>query len=191
LLDTSLVKQNEFLSRIHHFYLVTDPSIMKHSFLIIGILMISILSHAQTANEKAAVMVPIDQLFKGMKLGDSAMVHAAFSKTIAMATVSINKEGAPSINHESSLVGFLKAVGTPHPDVWNEVIWDTQILIDGNMAQAWAPYAFYVGKKFSHCGVDAFQLFKGADGAWKIFHLADTRQKVGCNIPKKISAQFE
>ena len=71
------------------------------------------------------------------------------------------------------------------------MIWDTKIQIDGNMAQAWAPYAFYVGKKFSHCGVDAFQLFKSTDGVWRIFHLADTRQKDGCNVPKKISEQFK
>ncbi len=71
------------------------------------------------------------------------------------------------------------------------MIWDPKIEIDGNLAQAWTQYAFYVGKKFSHCGVDAFQLFKGTDGTWKIFQLADTRQKEGCKIPKEISEQFK
>lgn len=164
---------------------------MKQIFLASGFLMISILSVAQTGTERVGIMEPIDRLFKGMSLGDSAMVHDAFMKTVSMATISLNKEGKPFINHESSLDGFLKAVGTPHPEVWNEVIWDTKIQIDGNMAQAWAPYAFYVGKKFSHCGVDAFQLFKSTDGVWRIFHLADTRQKDGCNVPKKIREQFK
>jgi len=164
---------------------------MKHSFLIIGFVLISAGLFAQTDKENDAVMKPIEQLFKGMKQGDSAMVHGAFTKKVSMATVSTSKDGKPVISHESALDGFLKAVGTPHPEVWNEVIWDTQIQIDGNMAQAWTPYAFYVGKKFSHCGVDAFQLFKGSDGTWKIFHLADTRQKEGCNVPAKISDQFK
>ena len=163
---------------------------MKQRFLALGLVMISIVSFAQTMDEKNAVMKPINQLFIGMKLGDSAMVHSSFTKQISMATVSV-KEGKPVISHESSLDGFLKAVGTIHGDVWNEVIWDTQIQVDGNMAQAWAPYAFYVGNKFSHCGVDAFQLFKGTDGNWKIFHLSDTRQKEGCNVPKKITDQFK
>lgn len=162
---------------------------MKKNFLAAGLLLVSILTMAQHL-QNAAVMKPIDQLFMGMKLGDSALVHAAFTKKVSMATVAM-KEGKPFISHESTLEGFLKAVGTPHAEVWNEVIWDTQIQIDGNMAQAWAPYAFYVGKKFSHCGVDAFQLYKGNDGEWKIFHLADTRQKEGCNIPNKISEQFK
>jgi len=55
----------------------------------------------------------------------------------------------------------------------------------------WASYAFYLGKKFNHCGVDAFHLVKSEDGEWKIFHLADTGQKEGCNIPKKIGNQFK
>ena len=162
---------------------------MRKGFLVSGFLLISILVIAQH-DEQAAVMQPIDQLFKGMKLGDSAMVHAVFTKEISMVTVAL-KEGKPVLNHESSLKGFLVAVGTPHTEAWNEVIWDTQIQIDGNMAQTWAPYAFYVGKKFSHCGVDAFQLFQGTDGSWRIFHLAYTRQKEGCKIPEKISAQFK
>jgi hypothetical protein len=59
------------------------------------------------------------------------------------------------------------------------------------MAQAWMKYAFYIGKQFSHCGADAFQLFKGADNKWRIFHLADTRWKEGCNVPPAIANQFK
>ncbi len=140
--------------------------------------MISILSVAQSNAEKAAVMEPIHQLFKGMRLGDSSIVHAAFTETVSMTTIAVDKDGKPVIKHESSLEGFLKTVGTPHSEIWSEVIWDTKILIDGHMAQAWAPYAFYVGKNFSHCGVDALQLFRDGEGVWKIFHLANTRQKI-------------
>jgi hypothetical protein len=85
---------------------------------------------------------------------------------------------------------MLKTVGTPHPEVHNEVIWDEKILVDGNLAQVWMSYAFYLGKKFSHCGVNAFQLTK-VDGSWKIFHLAYTRQREGCKIPTTINKQFE
>jgi hypothetical protein len=45
-------------------------------------------------------------------------------------------------------------------------------------------YAFFAGDTFSHCGVNAFQLFKGADG-WKIFHIADTRRREGCEMPEE------
>jgi hypothetical protein len=75
--------------------------------------------------------------------------------------------------------------------VWSELIWSPKIEVDGNFAQVWAPYAFYVDKTFHHCGVDAFHLFKNAAGEWKIFQLSDTRQKEGCNVPKKVTIQLK
>src|SRR6478736_1954396 len=148
-------------------------------------------SIAQTSEEKKNILEPVSKLFTGMNLGDSAMVHSAFAKSVSMATVYIDKSGNPAIRNESSIEGFLKAVGTPHPEKWNEPIWDTEVRMDGNLAQVWTKYAFYLGKTFSHCGVDAFQLFKGTDGKWRIFSLADTRQKEGCKVPGKISTQFK
>ncbi|MFZ6009426.1 MAG: nuclear transport factor 2 family protein [Bacteroidota bacterium] len=143
------------------------------------------MASAQTSKEEAPIEEVIERLFKGMQAGDSAMVHSVFNQDITMATVTRNKENAPVLFRESSLAGFLKAVGTPHKEVWYEEIWGLKILVDGDFAQAWCDYAFYIDKNFSHCGVDAFQLHKGKDG-WKIFHLADTRRKTGCNIPQEI-----
>jgi len=147
--------------------------------------------YAQSKTDMDAVMIPVKTLFEGMQKGDSALMRKAFSKSVTMATIGTDKTGSPYIKHESSINDFLKAVGTPHPETYNEMIWGEKILIDGNFAQVWTSYAFYVGKKFSHCGVDAFHLVKNATGDWKIFHLADTRQKEGCKIPEKISKQFE
>jgi hypothetical protein len=163
---------------------------MKKSFSVFFMLFISVLALSQSKEDKLAVQVPIDRLFMAMSQGDSALLHSAFAEVVTMATIATDKNGAPIIRHESSLDGFLKAVGTPHAESWNEPIWDLKIDIDGNFAQAWANYAFYRGGKFSHCGVDAFNLFKGADGKWKIFHLADTRQKEGCKIPKQVSDKY-
>ena len=146
---------------------------------------------AQSDAHKKEVMKPIHTLFEGMKKGDSSMVHSAFAKNITMATVFKDKTGTPTITHESSMDGFLKSVGTPHAEPYNEMIWGEKISIDGDFAQVWVDYAFYLGKKFNHCGVDAFHLMKEKDGNWRIFHLADTRRKDGCEIPKHISDQFK
>src|SRR5882757_3626848 len=148
-------------------------------------------THAQSTAEQDAVMIPVKMLFEGMQKADSALVRKAFSKTVTMATIGTDKNGSPFIKHESTINDFLKAIGTPHAEVYNEMIWDEKILIDGNFAQVWTSYAFYLGKKFNHCGVDAFHLVKSDTGDWKIFHLADTRQKEGCKVPSKISKQFE
>jgi len=161
----------------------------KYPFLIF--LCFSLFTPAQTADEGKAIMEPITQLFMGMNLGDSAMVRSAFTKQISMTTVSKDKNGNSLIRQEYSLNGFLKAVGTPHDVARSELIRDVKVEQDGNMAQVWAKYAFYLGKTFLHCGVDAFHLFKGMDGKWKIFGLADTRQKENGEIPPSISVMLK
>ena len=158
--------------------------------LVLLFLLLAGMAHAQTDPEGVAIMKPITALFTGMNLGDSAMVHSAFATQVTMATVSTDKDGKVNVKRENSLANFLKAVGTPHPEPWSEPIWDVRIEQDGPLAQVWAHYAFYLGNKFSHCGVDAFQLVK-ENGAWKIFHLTDTRQREGCNVPPYVSEAFK
>ena len=147
-------------------------------------------AQAQTDQEGMAIMKPITTLFKGMNLGDSAIVHSAFTADATMASIGKDKAGKVTLRRESSLSGFLKAVGTPHKEIWSEPIWDARIDVDGDFAQVWTKYAFYRDKKFNHCGVDAFQLVK-QNGVWKIFHLADTRQTENCDVPQSISDQFK
>jgi hypothetical protein len=148
------------------------------------------LSAAQTTDETKAIMEPVTQLFAGMNQGDSAMVHGAFVSGASFYTVTNDKEGKPLLRKDE-LQRFLTAVGTPHEQKWSEPIWDAKIQKDGNLANVWTKYAFYLDKKLSHCGVDAFQLFKGVDGKWRIFYLADTRQREGCVIPKEVSNLFK
>ena len=140
---------------------------------------------SQNATEEAAVTGVINRLFKGMELGDSAMVHSVFYKEITMARVTRDKNNNVVLRSEKSVDGFLKAIGTPHKEVWYEDIWNIKVQIDGDFAQLWCDFAFYRDKTFSHCGVDAFHLIK-ANGEWKIFHLADTNRKTGCDIPQNI-----
>jgi hypothetical protein len=159
---------------------------MKSTLSYILILFAANLVMAQSAQDNKEILVPVNNLFKGMNTGDSALVHSCFTANPTVVTVLKNKDGVPEMR-SGSLQKFLDAVGSPHEQKWNEPIWDVKIQMDGNLAQVWAKYAFYLGKEFSHCGVDAFQLFKGADGKWRIFHLADTRQKEGCNVPPAIA----
>ena len=107
-------------------------------------------------------------LFDGMREGDSAKVHSVFRPEADLYTSYINNEGNPILSN-NKLQKFLDAVGTPHGKIWDEPIWDTKINIDNNLASLWTKYAFYLGKEFSHCGVDAFILNRDENG-WKIFH---------------------
>lgn len=121
----------------------------------------------------------IHKLFDGMREGDSAKVASVFSKEVNMYTSFTNQQGEKLVK-KGALQTFLKAIGTPHDEIWDEKIWNTKIEIDGGIAQVWTDYAFYVGTEFSHCGVDAFHLIKEGEKDWKIVHLMDTRKKEGC-----------
>ena len=140
-------------------------------------------------SEENNVREVINKMFNGMKLGDSAMVRSVFHKQVTMATSYRSPNNNPMLRRESSINDFLKAVGAPHPEQWNEEIWNVVIHMSDDLAMVWCDYAFYVGKKFSHCGIDAFQLHKGTEG-WKIFHLADTRRSANCDIPKEIADKY-
>ena len=129
-------------------------------------------------SEEEAVKSAIRQLFDGMKLGDSAMVKAAFYENPVLQTALTAKDGSLRLV-TASLEKFLTAVGTPHTDVWDERISFSKILVDGPLASVWTPYSFYLNGKFAHCGVNSFQLFKSPKG-WKIIYLVDTRRKDDC-----------
>lgn len=129
--------------------------------------------------ETEAIKRVITTMFDGMRKGDSTMVKSAFAPGIVMQTIATTKDGSTRVRTDSAQ-GFLKAVETPHTEVWDERISFDQISVDANLASVWTSYKFFLGDKFSHCGVNSFQLVKLNDG-WKIVHLIDTRRKENCN----------
>lgn len=130
------------------------------------------------SSEEAAVKSAIQQLFAGMKKGDSAMVKAVFADKAILQTILNKKDNVTAVG-SLPLEKFLEAVGTPHTDVWDERITFDKILIDGSLASVWTPYSFYLNDQFSHCGVNSFQLYRSEAG-WKIIYLVDTRRKDNC-----------
>jgi hypothetical protein len=129
-------------------------------------------------------MAVVRGLFDAMRAGDSARVRASFHPGALLATTLV-RDGVAEVRLDS-LDKFVRAVGTPHAEVWDERLRDEVVHVDGPLAVAWTPYAFYAGTKFSHCGVNAFQLARTADG-WRIIALTDTRQRTGC--PEQAAAR--
>ena len=136
---------------------------------------------AGLSEDEEAVRSVVQRLFDGMRAGDSTDVRSTLDASARLVSTGA-RDGEPMM-HSGSIDSFVEAVVQPHDEVWDERLWDIEIRIDDVLATMWTQYAFYVGPKLSHCGVDAFQLFKGADG-WKIFQIADTRRTEGCEIPE-------
>ena len=130
------------------------------------------------STEQDLVKSVVNKLFTGMRTGDSTVARSAFAKESLMQTI-VNKDGKVLVRTES-VDAFLKIIGTPHKGKYDERIVFTKILIDGSLANVWTDYKFYVDDKFSHCGVNSFQLVKGEEG-WQIVYVIDTRRKDSCN----------
>jgi hypothetical protein len=136
-------------------------------------------AHAQQASaETQAVQQVVTAFFNGMRRGDSTAVRRTLAPGAVLHSVG-GKSGQPAKLETESISGFLKAVGTPHAEIWDERVQFERVLLDASLASVWAPYEFYLGSKFSHCGYDSFQLVKLAEG-WKIAHIIDTRRKEKC-----------
>ncbi len=127
------------------------------------------------------VRVVIDQLFDGMRAGDSTMVRQTLHPAARLQSAFVHAETGEPVLSTGSVDRFVEAVGTPHDEAWDEKIWDVEIAVDGHLAQAWMNYAFFLGETLSHCGVNAFHFFH--DGAvWKITQITDTRRRTGCEV---------
>ncbi len=126
-------------------------------------------------------------MFDGMRKADTTGFHKMFTPNARLLTV-MDREPGNELLREDDLNKFFRALAKPRDVVYDEPLWDIQVAIDGRLAQVWTKYAFYAGDKFSHCGVDAFLMFKDKDGFWKIFELVDTRRfgAENCDLPGKV-----
>jgi len=150
---------------------------MLKKLILPAILLLHFSSKAQT-DERTAIMTVIQKMFDGMRTGDSAAVRSVFDPSARLQTAFVNADGQPVLKSES-VGNFAEAVGTPHDEIWDERIWGFDIHVEGQLATAWTEYTFFLGEKMSHCGVNAFQLFKSESG-WKIIQITDTRRRTGC-----------
>ncbi|WP_410221999.1 nuclear transport factor 2 family protein [Pedobacter sp.] len=141
--------------------------------LVCGII-VNIKTYAQTQNEENNVKATINLLFDGMRNRDTTMIRNAFAERSIMQTISRGEAKTEKIDD------FIKSIAKPFPEKFDERITFDKILIDANLASVWTSYKFYIGEKFSHCGVNSFQLLK-TDKGWKIIYIIDTRRKDNCN----------
>lgn len=136
----------------------------------------------QAQDERYEIKQVVQELFDGMRAGDtSSMVKLFAQEEMEMKTVYKDKAGQVQLN-SGSLSGWMRSVGTPHDEVYDERLGAYDIQIHGDMASMQVEYYFFVGEKFSHCGVNFLQFVK-TNGGWKIMNVADTRIREGCEVP--------
>jgi hypothetical protein len=152
--------------------------------ILVGLVLASTFSFAQSNSAEEEIKETINNLFVGMRKGDSSIVSNLFYDEARLVSVIRTKDGE-NWTQNDPVSKFITAIGSPHTGVWNEQISNLEIKIDGALAQAWMDYSFFLDDKFSHCGVNAIQLFHDGE-SWKFMHIMDTRrQDDSCNTKFK------
>ena len=112
----------------------------------------------------------VSNLFVAMNQSDGNRIKTLFApEGRLMSTDDQGKISVITVDQFSQIIS--KAV----KGSLDERVTDMEIKIDANLATVWAEYDFYYNKNLQHCGVDAFQLYKGS-GGWKIIQISDTRR---------------
>ncbi len=154
---------------------------MKRILLLLTILISSTVISQN--NESKNVQAAIDTFFEGFHKGDTILMKTVMMGKFPTQTTSKNQEGKDVLQTGDS-DDLLQAIAKRTADQkWDERLLDYVIKVDGNMASAWTPYEFWFNDKFSHCGVNSFQLFHD-NGQWKIVYLIDSRRRSDCDANK-------
>ncbi len=137
------------------------------------------LANAQTTavssqDSVAAVQQVVQNMFIAMKNSDTVLLKTCFSNNVIFQTI-VNKAGEVSVKNES-LQDFINSIGKQQVGSLDEQIKFESIKVNRELASVWTPYQFFYKEKYSHSGVNSFQLVKLKEG-WKIQYIIDTRYR--------------
>lgn len=116
------------------------------------------------ANEKTAVLAAVQQFFDAMTARDAVATERVLmpeGRFVSFRTVDGKLKMRSSLNQD-----YLKNLPSGKEKL-RERMWKPEVKIRGSIANVWTPYDFWIDGKFSHCGIDSFDMVK-VEGQWKI-----------------------
>ena len=137
-------------------------------------------STPNVAADKKAVENAIQTLFDSMRASDTTRARSVMAPNLRIIILGKNPEGGTE-TRETSGKQFLSMIASRPAQTLDERSWNGQVQLDGDLASYWCEYAFYNAGKFSHCGVDVFQLYRSPQG-WKIVNLAYNVRRENCDL---------
>jgi hypothetical protein len=153
---------------------------VRHTLTIIAATLLSVSVAAQPAqryeDDKAAVVATVQKFFDTMTSRDVEGARRVLMPEGRM--FSVREQNGQQAARASTVEDYLKGLGERKQD-YRERMWNPEVRIHGGIASVWTPYDFWAEGKFSHCGIDIFDLVKTADG-WKIASVTYTVERTGC-----------
>ncbi|MDG1951081.1 MAG: nuclear transport factor 2 family protein [Gammaproteobacteria bacterium] len=146
------------------------------SFLFVLAAALSHHTFGQSDDEKL-VRATAEQFFLAIETKDRALLESIMvpgSLNISTQELQNDQAKITTLNY-TSMIDLLTGAGNEK----KERAWDETILVQGHIAVYWAPYDFHVDQKFTHCGIDSFQLIK-KERRWLISNASWTRETLNC-----------
>ncbi len=147
----------------------------KILFTIIFMFFVSNVFAQNTKNEdvKSASEIP-DRLFAAMKAKNLEEIRAVFAPEGQLVALDKPRDGKGiSKTRVFTAESFAKMISEAKGADFIEKMPNKDVRIAGDMAVVSGRYTFYVGEKFSHCGMNTFNLVRTETG-WRIANAAST-----------------
>ena len=129
---------------------------------------------AQASDDKQSAIEVVNRLFDGMRAKSGEQIKAVFAPDVHFLAIDKPKDGKGiSKSRVSTGEAFIKMITESKSAEYIEKMISPEARISGDMAVVSGRYTFYVGDKFSHCGMDTFNLVRTETG-WKIVQGAFT-----------------
>ncbi len=120
--------------------------------------------NASNTEETNAVIESVDIFFETMKSKNVNLASKVVMPDARFIFVS-QQDGVPIIKYRTGQEHLDSLSETKHN--LRERLWNRKVRIQDAIATLWASYDFWIDDKFSHCGIDAFQLIR-IDDSWII-----------------------
>lgn len=148
---------------------------MKKAICVLLLIGFVVITQAQSSID--SVKAVINNLFTAMKTSDAVLLKTVFTDSAILQT--INTKSGKTVVETDAVSAFIESIGKlPAGDADEQVSFDV-VKVDEDLAIAWTPYKFYYKGKFSHCGVNSFQLVR-INKEWRIQYIIDTRRRNNC-----------
>ena len=135
----------------------------------LSLVLLAPVSRAQTVDVDISSAIAVaDSVLVALSSSDNTTL-----KRLTLDSAIVGGAGVRNGVERLSLGSWAPYTSRPGPSEFTERGFGATARVQDRVAQVWVPYDLYIGKTWSHCGVDVFTLLK-SEGRWRVASLIYT-----------------
>ena len=133
-------------------------------------------AHAAEADDRAAVLATVQQLFNALAARDEGAIQALVLPDGRITRHAV-RDGEAVVRTGTWQDWIRQIMGSTRR--LEERMVDPEVRVRGSLASVWTEYDFMVDGRLSHCGVNLLDLAR-VEGSWRILNVSYTAETQGC-----------